>query len=99
MHVSSYGYIPEIDPDAFRADSERMLETALEEVFGPHRPARLSTRLLRGRPAELLIEESRNARMLVVGPRGVGGVLGMIMGSVSAALVAHAHCPVLVVRR
>lgn len=99
MHVASYGYIPEIDPDAFRADSERMLESTLEEVFGPHRPAALSTRLLRGRPADLLIEESRNARMLVVGPRGVGGVLGMIMGSVSSALVAHAHCPVLVVRR
>ena len=36
--------------------------------------------------------------MLVVGRRGTGGVLGMILGSVSSALVSHAKCPVLVVR-
>lgn len=96
---ASYGYVPDLDPEAFRAESRRMLGTTLEEVFGRHRPANLSTRLLHGRPAELLVEESRSARLLVVGRRGVGGVLGMIMGSVSSALVSHAHCPVLVVRR
>jgi nucleotide-binding universal stress UspA family protein len=37
--------------------------------------------------------------MLVLGRRGVGGVLGMILGSVSSALVSHAHCPVVIVRR
>lgn len=96
---ASYGYVPDLDPEAFRARSRRMLEGTLEEVFGRHRPAHLSTRSLHGRPADLLVEESRNARLLVVGRRGVGGVLGMIMGSVSSALVSHARCPVLVVRR
>ena len=99
VYATSYGYIPELDPEAFRADSQRMLEDTLEEVFGQNRPANLSTRLLHGRPAELLVEESKNARMLVVGRRGVGGVLGMILGSVSSALVSHAHCPVVIVRR
>lgn len=99
LYATSYGYIPELDPEAFRADSQRMLEDTLEEVFGQDRPANLTTRLLHGRPAEMLVEESRNARMLVVGRRGVGGVLGMIMGSVSSALVSHAHCPVVIVRR
>jgi nucleotide-binding universal stress UspA family protein len=99
LFAASYGYIPELKPEAFRADSQRMLENTLEEVFGQDRPAQLSTRLLRGRPAELLVEESKNARMLVLGRRGVGGVLGMILGSVSSALVSHAHCPVVIVRR
>lgn len=99
LYATSYGYVPELDPEAFQADARHMLQETLQEVFGETRPARLSTRLLRGRAAELLVEESRNARMLVVGARGVGGVLGMILGSVSSALVSHAHCPVLVVRR
>jgi nucleotide-binding universal stress UspA family protein len=99
MYATSYGYVPELDPGTFQADARHMLQETLRKVFGETRPARLSTRLLRGRAAELLVEESRTARMLVVGARGVGGVLGMILGSVSSALVSHAHCPVLVVRR
>lgn len=97
-YATSYGYIPELDPDAFRADAQHMLTVTLEEVFGRQRPERLSTRLLHGRPAEALVEESRDALLLVVGRRGAGGLLGMVMGSVSSAAVAHAHCPVLVVR-
>lgn len=98
VHAASYRYIEELKPETFRAHCQHMLESTLEEVFGQDRPARLSTRLLHGRPAELLVEESNNARMLVVGARGAGGILGMILGSVSSALVSHAHCPVLVVR-
>jgi nucleotide-binding universal stress UspA family protein len=33
-----------------------------------------------------------------MGSRGLGGIRGALMGSVSEAVVKHAHCPVLVVR-
>jgi len=51
-----------------------------------------------GNPAEVLIEHSARADLVVVGSRGHGGFAGMLLGSVSHHLVAHSKCPV-VVRR
>jgi nucleotide-binding universal stress UspA family protein len=51
-----------------------------------------------GNPAEVLIEASSGAALLVVGSRGVGGFKGLMMGSVSTQCVHYSHCPVLVVR-
>ena len=55
-------------------------------------------RAVHGSPAKNLIAISRDARMLVVGSRGLGGFAGMVLGSVSDQCVRHAACPVLVVR-
>ncbi|WP_344300064.1 universal stress protein [Sinomonas flava] len=50
----------------------------------------------RGRRAHVLIDHSRDAGLLVVGSRGLGGLKGMLLGSVSASFAEHAARPVLV---
>ncbi|MFF4242496.1 universal stress protein [Actinomadura geliboluensis] len=51
-----------------------------------------------GQPAEVLIDRARDALMLVTGPRGTGGLTGLVLGSVANQVAAHAPCPVVVVR-
>lgn len=54
--------------------------------------------LVWGHPAGMLLERAHNARMLVIGSRGLGEVTGGLLGSVSASVSAHAACPVAVIR-
>lgn len=48
-------------------------------------------------PAQALLAHAADARMLVIGTRGHGGVVGMVLGSVSHQCVSHPPCPVTVV--
>ncbi|MDT7724922.1 MAG: hypothetical protein QOI21_1498 [Actinomycetota bacterium] len=45
-----------------------------------------------------LIHESERAKLLVLGSRGLGGFTGLLIGSTTASLAVHAHCPLVVVR-
>ena len=47
-----------------------------------------------GDPSSVLLELSEDAQLLVLGSRGWGGLIGRLLGSVSTAVPAHAHCPV-----
>jgi nucleotide-binding universal stress UspA family protein len=51
-----------------------------------------------GNAAAELVEQSREADLLVIGHRGLGGLASAFLGSVGLSCVLHAHCPVLVVR-
>jgi nucleotide-binding universal stress UspA family protein len=93
-------------PDAYplldwspEEDAESIISASVERAFGGSPPPDLTTGVAHGPAAGALIELSRDARMLVLGSRGDGGFVGMLLGSVSAACAEHAHCPVLVVHR
>lgn len=83
------GYSPE-------DDAQVILETAATAAFDGNPPEHFSSRTRQGSPAQVLIEASKGADMLIVGTRGHGGVVGLLMGSVSSSCAEHAHCPVLV---
>ncbi|NYI03173.1 universal stress protein [Allostreptomyces psammosilenae] len=59
----------------------------------------VSTTTLRGMPREVLPELGREADLLVVGSRGLGGFRSLLLGSVGLAVASRAACPVIVVRR
>lgn len=70
----------------------------MEALAADHPSLPVTSQMRRGQPAhEALVAASRSARLLVVGARGVGGFRGLLLGSVSQALIHHAESPVAVV--
>ncbi|MBE1875240.1 universal stress protein [Myceligenerans pegani] len=59
--------------------------------------ARVTTSVATGDAAGVLVELSADHGLAVVGTRGRGGFTERLLGTVSSALPAHAHCPVVVV--
>jgi nucleotide-binding universal stress UspA family protein len=62
---------------------------------------RIETAVLRGRPGTAIVDkaESVAADLIILGSRGHGTIASMLLGSTSAEIVDHAHCPVLVARQ
>jgi nucleotide-binding universal stress UspA family protein len=69
---------------------------AASKAFGAAVPPALELVIRRGPAPKVLIDESRQAQLLIVGSRGCGGLEGMLIGAVSAAVAEHAKCSVLV---
>ncbi|MFF8287543.1 universal stress protein [Streptomyces albus] len=84
-------------PGELAGDEERLLAEALSGWSSRYPQVAVDRRSVKGRARQSLIEASRSAQLLVVGSRGAGGFAGLRLGSVSAALSHHAHCPVAVV--
>jgi nucleotide-binding universal stress UspA family protein len=66
--------------------------------LGGAAPSSVTVQASIGLPSAQLIEVSRDADLLVIGSRGAGGFTRLIVGSTSAQVSEHAHCPVVIVR-
>lgn len=85
-------------------EREHHARTVLTDAMGlafdataDHPELVVDQRILTGNAAVNLVDISKDAEMVVVGCRGMGGVAGLLLGSVSSGVVHHAHCPVAII--
>ncbi|WP_018635996.1 universal stress protein [Parafrankia elaeagni] len=85
--------------EMFHAAARALLDDAVRVLRGPAGAGvEAEPVLVRGGVSRELISEAARAQMLVLGARGRGGFAGLVLGSTSSQCVAHAGCPVAVVR-
>lgn len=97
-YPTSYGFpggAIEWRPDE---DAEKIVAAALISAFGDEIPNGLRFFVREGHPARVLVEASQGAQLLVVGSRGHGGFVGLLLGSVSTHCAEHSDCPVVIHR-
>jgi nucleotide-binding universal stress UspA family protein len=92
--MSSYA----IDSDEMDTAARSVVNRVLRAAGPPPEGVTVVAESIRGTPDFALIEASNNADLVVVGSRGRGGFAELILGSISAKVVAHSHCPVAVIR-
>ena len=73
------------------------LDWAMKQVAASAGGVKITPVLREGQATEVLVSEAKDADLLVVGSRGLGGFRGLLLGSVSQQCVQHAPCPVVVV--
>jgi nucleotide-binding universal stress UspA family protein len=96
----SFGAATNIDDmlKALREAAEERVAEAGDEARAISSSIDVSTFVYEGQAAGVLVHEARDADLLVVGSRGLGGFKGLLLGSVSEQCASHAACPVVIVR-
>jgi nucleotide-binding universal stress UspA family protein len=91
-----WGSIPEgFDP---ARDAHDIVAPTIATLQQRHPQLVIDLRIAQGLPAPELVSASKGAELLVVGSRGHGEFVGMLIGSTSEHCVANADCTVVVVR-
>jgi len=81
----------------FKDNAGKVLADAIAAACDPG-SVTVRALVVEGNAAQVLIDASDGADLLVVGSRGHGGFTEALLGSVSQHCVHHAHCPVVVIR-
>jgi nucleotide-binding universal stress UspA family protein len=90
--------VPDADeavPNARQAAEEAVAASAAR--LGQAQPSSVTVQAHTGYPAQALIDASRDADLVVVGSRGSGGFIELLLGSVSSQVAHHALSPVVIV--
>ena len=79
------------------SELEQVVKEVTEAESAAEPAVEITTSVIQGHPAVVLMTEAENAALVVVGSRGHDEFAGMLLGSVSEHLSTHAPCPVLIV--
>jgi nucleotide-binding universal stress UspA family protein len=90
-------WLPE-EVEEIRVAEKAVLSESLAGHMERYPDVNVTSMVHRGGPAHVILAASEDAELLVVGSRGLGGFRGLLLGSVSQAVLHHATCPVVVVR-
>ncbi|MFF4147252.1 universal stress protein [Streptomyces sp. NPDC001698] len=86
------------DEAALESQARTELAAAVEETVGSQPPVEVRTEVRNGTAATVLLDAARDASLLVVGSRGLGGFSRLLLGSVAQHCTQYAACPVVVIR-
>ena len=98
LHNVDVDPIPGIAGSGLRGATDALIAHCSQVARAAAPGVRVSAEVVDGRAADVLLDVSSQADVLVVGSRGLGRVLALVMGSTSISLARHAHCPVVIVR-
>jgi nucleotide-binding universal stress UspA family protein len=84
--------------DAEREAAQIALDTAVADALGADPAVDVERKLVEGDAGEMLVAESKEAELVVVGSHGRSGFKAALLGSVSRHVVDHAACPVVVIK-
>lgn len=85
------------DPAYDESHADAALLAAIEHALGAEAAATVTRRAVCDVPARALLDASKDADLLVVGARGLGGFRGLLLGSVSQQCLHHATVPIAIV--
>jgi nucleotide-binding universal stress UspA family protein len=99
MYAYAYGWTPTgIDDASIVRYAEKTLAETVAQVQGEDdHPVPVTTRVMEGPAAQVLLDAGKGAELMVLGSRGRGAFSGMLLGSVSQHCVQHATCPTAVI--
>lgn len=76
--------------------AQNVCSSAVREALGAATSAAVEQVIRRGSATKVLVDETQQAQLMILGSRGRGGFEGLLMGSVSTSVAEHARCPVLI---
>jgi nucleotide-binding universal stress UspA family protein len=97
--VAALSLPPMLDWEVLRESAMEFPAAFVRDVLGDDPDVDVLPIAVRGTPAQVLVDASEKADLLVIGSRGLGGLKGMVLGSVGHHCAAHAHCPAVIFHR